>query len=150
VTIKSWILSNPNLDPGPGLLQSLILPHSSTGCFTDMGRFQVLTAESMKMTVFRDVAPCSLVEVYRLFSFFNTAYGKTKYSAFTDKVERNSHFPAPDCVTHRQALQGFPDMSQVALHKNNKINLPIHSSPCREPEVTIAFNFISERTIQCK
>jgi hypothetical protein len=28
-------------------------------------RFQVLTAASMKMTVFWVVAPCSLVEVYR-------------------------------------------------------------------------------------
>jgi hypothetical protein len=28
-------------------------------------RFQVLMAASMKMTVFWDVAPCSLVEVYR-------------------------------------------------------------------------------------
>jgi hypothetical protein len=27
-------------------------------------RFQVLTAASMKMTVFWDVVPCSLVEVY--------------------------------------------------------------------------------------
>jgi hypothetical protein len=30
-----------------------------------IGRFQVLTAASMKITVFWDVAPCSLVEVYR-------------------------------------------------------------------------------------
>jgi hypothetical protein len=30
-------------------------------------RFQVLTAASMKMTVFWDVAPCSLVDVYRRF-----------------------------------------------------------------------------------
>jgi hypothetical protein len=30
-------------------------------------RFQVLTAASMKMTVFWDVAPCSLVEIYRRF-----------------------------------------------------------------------------------
>jgi hypothetical protein len=30
-------------------------------------RFQVLTAASMKMTVFWDIAPCSLVEVYRRF-----------------------------------------------------------------------------------
>jgi hypothetical protein len=30
-------------------------------------RFQVLTAASTKMAVFWDVAPCSLVEVYRLF-----------------------------------------------------------------------------------
>jgi hypothetical protein len=45
--------------------------------------------------------------------------------AFTDQVERNCHFPAPgwNCMTHRQALQGFPDTSQVSLHKNNKINL---------------------------
>jgi hypothetical protein len=48
------------------------------------------------------------------------------YSAFTDKVERNCHFSAPgwNCVTHRQALQGFPDTSQVSLHKNNENNLP--------------------------
>jgi hypothetical protein len=30
-------------------------------------RFQVLTAASMKVTVFWDVTPCSLVEVYRRF-----------------------------------------------------------------------------------
>jgi hypothetical protein len=30
-------------------------------------RFQVLTAASMKMAVFRVVAPCSMVEVYRRF-----------------------------------------------------------------------------------
>jgi hypothetical protein len=49
------------------------------------------------------------------------------YSAFTDKVERKYHFPAPgwNCMTHRQVPQGFPDTSQVTLHKNNKINLPI-------------------------
>jgi hypothetical protein len=28
-------------------------------------------------------------------------------------------------MTHRQALQGFPDKSQVSLLKNNKINSPI-------------------------
>jgi hypothetical protein len=49
-----------------------------------------------------------------------------KYSAFTNKAEINCHFPAPgwNCLTHRQALQGFSDTSQVSLHKNNKINLP--------------------------
>jgi hypothetical protein len=31
-------------------------------------RSQVLTAVSMKMTDFGDVAPCSLVEVYRCFT----------------------------------------------------------------------------------
>jgi hypothetical protein len=43
------------------------------------------------------------------------------YSAFTDKVERNCHFPVPgrNCITHRQALQGFPDTSHEPLHKNN-------------------------------
>jgi hypothetical protein len=25
--------------------------------------------------------------------------------------------------THRQALKGFPDTSQVSLHKNNKLNV---------------------------
>jgi hypothetical protein len=40
-------------------------------------------------------------------------------SAFTDKPERNCHFPAPgrNCMTHRQALHDFPDTSQVSLHK---------------------------------
>jgi hypothetical protein len=32
-----------------------------------MVRFQVFMTESMKMTVFWDVAPCILVEVYRHF-----------------------------------------------------------------------------------
>jgi hypothetical protein len=32
-----------------------------------MVRFQVLTADIMKITVLWDVAPCSLVEVYRRF-----------------------------------------------------------------------------------
>jgi hypothetical protein len=32
-----------------------------------MARFQVLTAANMKMTVFSDVAQCSLVEFYRRF-----------------------------------------------------------------------------------
>jgi hypothetical protein len=49
------------------------------------------------------------------------------YSAFTDKVERSCHFPAPgwNCMTYRRALQGFPDTIEVSLHKNNKINLPL-------------------------
>jgi hypothetical protein len=55
--------------------------------------------------------------------------------AFTDKVERNCHFPAPGwkCMTHRQALQGFPDTSRVSLHKKNKINSSENSGSCREP-----------------
>jgi hypothetical protein len=46
------------------------------------------------------------------------------YSAFTDKVESYCHFPAPgfNCLTHRWVLQGYPDTSQVSLHKNNKID----------------------------
>jgi hypothetical protein len=49
------------------------------------------------------------------------------YSAFTDKLVRNCHFPAPgrNCTTHRQALQDFPDTTQVSLYKNNKINSPM-------------------------
>jgi hypothetical protein len=43
---------------------------------------------------------------------------------FTDKVERNCHFPAPgwNCMTRREALQGFLDTSQVSLRENNEIN----------------------------
>jgi hypothetical protein len=46
-----------------------------------------------------------------------------KYSAFTDKPERNCHFSVPgrNCMTHRQALQDLPDTSQISLHKNNII-----------------------------
>jgi hypothetical protein len=48
------------------------------------------------------------------------------YSAFTEKIERKCRFPAPgwNCMTHREALQGFPDTIQISLHLNNKINLP--------------------------
>jgi hypothetical protein len=47
-----------------------------------------------------------------------TLYAGSKdslYTANTDKVERNCHFLAPgwNYMTHRQALQGFPDTSQV-------------------------------------
>jgi hypothetical protein len=49
------------------------------------------------------------------------------YSAFTDKVERNCHLPASgwNCMTLHQALQGFPDTSQVSVRKNNKIKSPV-------------------------
>jgi hypothetical protein len=59
------------------------------------------------------------------------------------------HFAAVgwNCKTHRQALQGFPDTSQVSLHKNNKINLFKDSSSAGIREVTVAFNFISERSV---
>jgi hypothetical protein len=52
------------------------------------------------------------------------------------KVERNCHFLASgwNCMTHRQALEGFPDTSQVPLHTN------------RSRDVTAAFNFVSECT----
>jgi hypothetical protein len=46
-----------------------------------------------------------------------------KYTAFTDKVERNCHFPAPgrNCMTHSQALQDSPDTSQALLHITLKL-----------------------------
>jgi hypothetical protein len=37
-------------------------------------RFQILTATSMKMTVFLDVAPCSLVEIDRRFRGFRVTH----------------------------------------------------------------------------
>jgi hypothetical protein len=39
-------------------------------------------------------------------------------------IHYSRDFPAPgrNCMTHRQALQDFPDTSQVSLHKN-KINV---------------------------
>jgi hypothetical protein len=51
-------------------------------------------------------------------------------------------------MAHRQALQGFPDMSQESLHKNNKINSPFFFAvPVGSWEVTVAFNFVGERTV---
>jgi hypothetical protein len=69
-------------------------------------------------------------------------------SAFTDKPEHNCHFPAPvrNCMTDRQALQDFPDTSQVSFHENNKINSPDRGAETDAPE-TVAFRFISERTV---
>jgi hypothetical protein len=60
---------------------------------------------------------------------------KAWYSAFTDKVERNCHFPAAgwNCMTHRQAPKGFPDMSQVSLHKTIKSTCFFFSTSCRKP-----------------
>jgi hypothetical protein len=48
------------------------------------------------------------------------------YSAFFEKPESNWHFLVPGryCMTHRQALQDFPDTIKVLLYENNKINLP--------------------------
>jgi hypothetical protein len=55
--------------PGPYPEQTkyteLVLPFVL--CASDFVRFQVLTAASMKMAVFRVEAPCGLVEVYRRF-----------------------------------------------------------------------------------
>jgi hypothetical protein len=49
---------------------------------------------------------------------------------FTDKVERNFHFPAPgwNRMTHRQALHDFPDTIQVPLHKHDKNKVTANSS----------------------
>jgi hypothetical protein len=51
-------------------------------------------------------------------------------------------------MTHRHALQGFSGTSQVSLDKNNKNQLTcIITVPAGSQEVTVAFNFISERTV---
>jgi hypothetical protein len=41
------------------------------------------------------------------------------YSAFADKVERNCQLPVPgwNCMTHRQALQGFLDSRSFCKNK---------------------------------
>jgi hypothetical protein len=50
-------------------------------------------------------------------------------------------------MTCLQALQGFPDKSQVSLHKNNKTILPFFLAvPAGSREMTFAFNFKNERT----
>jgi hypothetical protein len=50
-------------------LHSAHVRHVSCHAYSCVGRvrFQILTAASMKMTVFCDVAPYSLVEIYRRF-----------------------------------------------------------------------------------
>jgi hypothetical protein len=57
--------------------------------------------------------------------FFTTALRRSIiYAALTDKFERKCHLPSPgwNCMTHRQALEGFVDASQILVYKNNKIN----------------------------
>jgi hypothetical protein len=45
-----------------------VYPHSSDHATLILVRFQVLKALSMKMTVFWDIAPCSLMEIAQRFS----------------------------------------------------------------------------------
>jgi hypothetical protein len=74
------------------------------------------------------------------------------HSAFTDKLERNCHFPASgrNCTTHCQALQDFPDTSQVSLHKNNKFNLPILQEVLKIMSLyeTLLFCYTAETLLQ--
>jgi hypothetical protein len=71
------------------------------------------------------------------------------YSAFTDKPERSYHFLAPGrkCTTHHQALEDFPDTSQVSLYTKSKISSPEIRGAGNDAPVTVAFRFISERTV---
>jgi hypothetical protein len=46
-------------------------------------------------------------------------------------------------MTHCQEIQGFPDTSQVSLHDDNEIKLPI-AVLARKWELTFVFRFISE------
>jgi hypothetical protein len=48
-------------------------------------------------------------------------------------------------MTHRLALQGFPDTSQTSLKQN--ILTYNTAVPARSREVTAALNFISKRTV---
>jgi hypothetical protein len=48
-------------------------------------------------------------------------------------------------MTHRNALQGSPDIS-IVPQKQNQITFVI-AVPAGNREVTIAFNFISEHTV---
>jgi hypothetical protein len=52
-------------------------------------------------------------------------------------------------MIQRQALQGFPYASQVSIHKKQKKqNLTFFIAvPAGSREVTIAFNFINERSV---
>jgi len=50
-------------------------------------------------------------------------------------------------MTHRQALQGFPDTNHVSVHKTVTLLTFIVTVPAWNQEVPLAFNFISERTL---
>jgi hypothetical protein len=49
------------------------------------------------------------------------------YGAFTDKAVRICHFPSPgwNCMTHRQAVQIFPEKRTGSPYKNHKLTLPM-------------------------
>jgi hypothetical protein len=67
------------------------------------------------------------IEPVLTFSFLVPAIYWPLYSVVAGMVTRNSLLLAPsrNCMTHHQALQDFSDTSQVSLHKNNKINVPV-------------------------
>jgi hypothetical protein len=50
-------------------------------------------------------------------------------------------------MIHHQALQDFPCTSQVLLHKNNKINLPV---PKMSWQVKVEFWFISKHSVAAR
>jgi hypothetical protein len=56
--------------------------------------------------------------------FIAKEYSDTERSLVKLNAAVTSRLPAGTALTHRQALQGFPDTSQIPLYKNNKINSP--------------------------
>jgi hypothetical protein len=67
---------------------------------------------------------------------------------FTDKVERNCHFLASgwNCMTHR--FKVFPIRGKYRSIKQQNQLIYIIALPAGSREVTVAFNFKSERTVQ--
>jgi hypothetical protein len=59
VKLKIYLHTEERLTPSPASLRRTV--------YQTQEQIRVLTATSMKMTVFWVVAPCSLVEVYRRF-----------------------------------------------------------------------------------
>jgi hypothetical protein len=70
----------------------------------------------------------SIKGIYILATSNDTFFGFHRqvalYSAFTDKAESNHHFQA-GTARHTNKCYMILDVSQVFLHNDNKLNLPI-------------------------
>jgi hypothetical protein len=90
-------------------------------------RFQVLTVASMKMTVFWDVAPCSLVEVYQC---FRGACCLTHRGALTMEAASASETSVNFYQTTWHNIPEASHLQNIFWLVNMYSNAPVHKQSC--------------------
>jgi hypothetical protein len=65
--------------------------------------------------------------VHSIFECLSEENSLKLFSVCHDKLQCSCHLPAPgrNRMTHCEALEDFPNIRQISLHKNNKINFPV-------------------------